>query len=117
MTKEFVTYEIAKRLKELGFNEFCLAEYDASNLEKYVLKIVQFPINTENCFFSIPCPLWQQSIDWLRTEHNTLVTHDPNLTDDFRFDITKNGSLVFTIIKSSYKQAREAAILKALELI
>ncbi|NTW33731.1 MAG: hypothetical protein HGB12_14110, partial [Bacteroidetes bacterium] len=28
MQKEFVTYDIAKELKDLGFNEQCIAKYD-----------------------------------------------------------------------------------------
>ena len=28
MEKEFVTYELALKLKELGFNEPCIATYD-----------------------------------------------------------------------------------------
>lgn len=82
---QFATYEISLKLKELGFNEECLAIY--INL---VLKpIIQKPIsgefnykfksvrnsvivNSENC----SAPLWQQVIGWLREKHGLLIHID-----------------------------------------
>lgn len=64
MKNQFVSYEIAKALKELGFNEECLGYYYFSvPMELYVAstyKIVS-PINLD----IIWAPLWQQAILWL----------------------------------------------------
>ncbi|MGV8961885.1 MAG: hypothetical protein ACOH2V_00700 [Candidatus Saccharimonadaceae bacterium] len=77
MKNQFSTYEIAKKLKELGFDEECLAYYHNDNeditdnnfyLFDYFNTIgittTQLKSNKGmECF--IAAPLWQQIIDWL----------------------------------------------------
>jgi len=79
MKDQFVTYEIAKRLKELGFNESCLGYFDKDSQE--FIWSVGGTVNHEdgdeleyNC---ISAPLWQQAIDWLREKHNIEVIIQP----------------------------------------
>ena len=65
MKKEFATYEIALKLKELGFNEDCFG-YFVINLQELII------VNTKKhkSDWYISAPLWQQVIDWFREEHN-----------------------------------------------
>ncbi len=124
--------EIAKRLKQLGFNEECLAYY--SNEHFYLLGdqgIKQSSwdrtnkIRSENC---ISAPLWQQAIDWLRESKNIHLCYNPHFTTSgtvagYMFDVYSFSDLLGrqeserTINGVTYQQAREQAILKALELI
>jgi hypothetical protein len=69
MTKEFVPYELAVKLKQLGFDEPCISHYtaygkfsnDYSAPRKY---------NSEFELGSyISAPLFQQSFRWFRDEH------------------------------------------------
>lgn len=64
MEKQFVTYEIALKLKELGFNEICCARYDTVGdsvfFQQHVLVETQQDFSWQLC----SAPLWQQSIDW-----------------------------------------------------
>jgi hypothetical protein len=59
--KQFVPYEIALRLRELGFDQECLGRY-----EERELHIVQSNNIGKRKF--VQAPLWQQVIDWLETK-------------------------------------------------
>lgn len=71
MNDQFVTYEIANKLKELGFNVPCLAVYGTNGEFEYTHKISQFsPMsNSQSSSFLPTAPLWQQAIDWLREKY------------------------------------------------
>lgn len=69
MNKEFVLYEEALALKELGFDEPCFAVfYDTKEFKTYTGTWVKF-----NSEFGgkgvISSPIYQQAFDWFRTEH------------------------------------------------
>lgn len=53
MAKEFIPYEQALALKELGFNEPCMSSRDMNNGEGL-----------------IQIPLYQQAFRWFREKHN-----------------------------------------------
>ena len=74
MEKEFIPYEQALDLKELGFDELCICIY---NREKSLrvnvfnnpndrFKSVQLSYNNGK----IPAPLYQQAFRWFREKHN-----------------------------------------------
>ena len=74
MKEQFVTYEIALKLKELGFDELCFGEYIIP--ENPELEIYQD--NDYNMYYDKPksiclAPLWQQVIDWFREKHNMSI--------------------------------------------
>lgn len=135
MKDQFVTYEIAKKLKELGFNEECLAAYMKS--PKHLIKEQgDFGLRTHGNPFGFDIgsvfndklkdqnaatPLWQQAIDWLREKHKIEIAQNPSIRLQkgwFQFDVTQSKPHLedFTSAKT-YNEARETAILKALELI
>lgn len=68
MKREFVPYEQALELKELGFNENCLAFY---NFEERLM-----PIDTDFTNFRelsddlTKAPLYQQAFRWFREKYN-----------------------------------------------
>lgn len=69
MKEQFVPYEQALKLKELGFDEECLAGYirlkgsNSWELAFYKDRIINFN-KTSNLYVS--APLWQQTFDWFR---------------------------------------------------
>ena len=77
MKKQFVTYEIVLKLRELGFDEECLYAYyhlsDLNNFKKNDYVLVGDRNNTQLKNDRISAPLWQQAIDWLREEHKLHV--------------------------------------------
>jgi len=69
MEKEFVNYEQALKLKELGFDEPCLDKYDprfkklSSNMETWSNE--HYPET-----LMIPAPLYQQAFRWFREKYD-----------------------------------------------
>ena len=128
MKEQFVTYEIALKLKELGFDEDCIG--------RFFMGIFQQEFSPENYPYkevnSFHCPLWQQVIDWLREKYNLLI-HSPKLDEwnDGKWCV-KIESLDKSIILEehvgqpywriyrcfkTFEESREQVILKAIELI
>ena len=64
MTKEFVPYELAVRLKALGFNEPCIGFY---NIDLNVLPIINEPYVTTS---KDSAPLYQQAFRWFRDKRS-----------------------------------------------
>lgn len=65
--KQFVPYEQAVKLRELGFDEGCLTFYTLEGLLDNSLGWFKNEdlFNTEAL-----APLWQQAFDWIRKEYN-----------------------------------------------
>lgn len=112
MEKQFVTYEIALKLKELGFDEPCLAYFESvydgltqkhagrlvlgnkpEHLQSYKQLIYIFGQNNQLA------PLWQQVIDWLREKHSILIY--PHFCEDGVFFLCVRKG---TFIKDSLSQ-------------
>ena len=121
MEKQFVTCDIALKLKELGFDERCLGFFERKNLiyewsKRYIYRD------------TISAPLWQEVIDWFIEKYNyniVILEVDPRYTDKTKpfwlysiQGIGKNTSIILDNLKyDTYYKARESAILKAIEVI
>ena len=73
MNKEFVNYNTALALKELGFDEVCLAMYTIAGLDLFSQRGYAIPkggyTNTELSQDSvIGAPLYQQAFTWLHEQ-------------------------------------------------
>ena len=134
MKNQFVTYEIALKLKELGFDEPCLATY-SYNTQLYDKGKFRIEITPQPFYYPdvnplprfILAPLWQQVIDWFREKHKINIFFDCEMNISsmevdwfkYRYKIyidriwsnkgCYNGSEI-------YEEAREQAILKCIEL-
>jgi hypothetical protein len=144
MNKQFVTYEIALKLKELGFDEPCIMFYYESQLAilgQFDSFKHSFRSNSEHTSIEkesekfVSAPLWQQVIDWFRVKHNIGINITENGDDILDYVAEKDASVVlmqfrwfFTNKRDcnydaignatlTYEEAREKAILKAIELI
>ena len=68
--EEFVTFEIAKKLKEKGFNYPCIAHYD---INKKLRVVIREPIFWHSDVLSyIDAPTISQVLKWLRVEKNII---------------------------------------------
>ena len=131
MKDQFVTYEIAKSLNEMRFNEPTFGLY--KNLIFYHDHETFQWSNFDNC---IKAPLWQQTIKWLAEKYNIIieikfncffVTDDNDKINGSRFEYVihqgfiVNGKFKYKKIGSynlgKYIEVCELAILKAIELI
>ena len=132
MKKQFVTYEIALKLKELGFDEECLVYF---NNDKYRDLICTCENGMDGDFTvhhysgDVNAPLWQQVIDWFDNK-NIIIGIDINPgTLFYRVHLYKRyyhnpGRLVIRkyFLSGEFnnfiskEEARKQAILKAIEL-
>ena len=120
MKKQFVTYEIALKLKELGFDEECFGRYEGTDyyLEKWNgVKLEPTHTTSQNTFSwqLASAPLWQQVIDWFREKHKIRVCNLVNIYIEATF-IIYHSTDVEVIDGNDFYKTREQAILKAIEL-
>lgn len=110
MEKEFVPYEFAVKLKELGFNESCFGYYRMD--EKFVA-LTNYHENYNNSSLLVSAPLWQQAFDWFRNNKQETAWIE-SCFDKYSFH-TRRGhhSKDFT----TYEQARHTCLEKLIELI
>jgi hypothetical protein len=131
MNKEFVPYEQALELKELGFKEECAAHYlDVDDLELKWKIYRNLSINTNNC---LQAPLYQQAFRWFREKYNIQATIEPT-KDQHRFELgfnywiwdTKTGEEWFTEPKDrpagdyvfdTYEEAELECLKKLIEIV
>ena len=137
MENEFVTYEIAKLLKELNFDEPCLAWY-YFNEENSSYALNSFKqdygdkfdwwkyseLDSDVYVDHLMAPLWQQVINWLREEYKLIVSI--NIMSDLSY-----YSLLINIDEDklnlrnqsqnrgfiTYEEALEDGLFEALKLI
>lgn len=98
MEKQFIPYNLALKLKELGFNEPC---FKSSPELKY--------------------PLWQQAFDWFREKHNYNVEISYNsFSNNWLFTYYKtneariNREVFYNFI--NYEEAKQACLEKLIEI-
>ena len=122
MEKQFTTYEIALKLKELNFNEECFGHYVSHlNSNNIDLNIIKSNYNSGK-YVTIPedfytdAPLWQQVIDWCREKYNLFILISPKFGAIFG-DCTTGITCGNIPPMDSFEEIRESAILKAIEII
>ena len=67
MNKEFVPYELALELKQLGFDEPCLATIDQTDFIH--IKGTEYPIRGAMIYDTIDCPTYSQAFRWFRYKY------------------------------------------------
>ena len=125
ITEDYVKFEIAKLLKEKGFNEktyrcynLCTEEHELSDIDDIAFN------NWELDNDGVAAPTLQMTIKWLREVHKLYVVVRPYVTEDGIFSLfdvkSIKGKDIVANIKTrtgfnSYEQACEAAIKYCLE--
>ena len=117
MNKEFIPYEEALALKELGFDESCLGFYLNGN------NIVA--VGTDRVFTSedlpiVKSPLYQQAFRWFRKEHGLQHSIDIDISlEDFITIKCREKGLLFESKKTykTYEEAELACLKKLIEIV
>jgi len=126
MEKEFIPYEEALALKELGF--------DGDYLGLYVKNQVELLVGNnfgELGMYDIKAPLYQQAFRWFREKHNMLSFIEPAngvsdkcmfgfyITDDEQSIIWSGNDFTKNISKhlKSYEEAELACLKKLIEIV
>ena len=112
MEKEFVTYEQALALNELGFDDLC-AGYYADNI------LYVYEIENKNLYNgAIVCPLKQQVFRWFREKYELIYF----IGDDFggwSYSVSKNSKIQGSIsnVYKTYEETELGCINKLIEIV
>lgn len=78
MEKQFIPYEEAMSLKELGFDEPCFGWYNWTGKNLYISDNSYVDINPTSA------PLWQQAFDWFRKKYGLESYINPELPFSYK---------------------------------
>ncbi len=136
MEKEFVPYELALRMKQLGFNEYCLAYYTHNEkLCKYGSSYndVDFHLCTHVDIYNAYslAPTWKLAFKWFRDNYKAfhevfidcLPKVDIPIEEDLMFSFTIHLVIEDKLICSprevykTYEEAELACLEKLLEIV
>lgn len=124
MIKEtYCSYELAKLLKEKGFNESCDNYYDQSSDEPQQLTLDEMYYSYDEF---IKAPTHQMAMKWLREVHKVLIVidayhanHWEGYIDSFEISIYSHASTIIVpneiAYHTNYEEAVEAALKYSLE--
>lgn len=121
----YVSFEVAKLLKEKGFDELCYQKYDSDG--ELSFNHVGYINSEKPCddFYALS-PTHQMAMAWLREKHNICITIYPdkengyeavlyNIKDDVEIILQSFGIYGSHIFEDSYEEAVEAALKYCLE--
>lgn len=118
ITEDYVSFEIAKLLKEKGFNEPCYACYLNKELSHYDYTFTNF----ELVDIAISAPTLQMAMKWLREVHNIAINigWGEVFEDEFQWRCIilnqKDGRILrHSEYSNTYEQAANTAIRYCLE--
>jgi hypothetical protein len=118
MKNEFVSYERAVALKELGFEEKCSAHYYQKLF--YYKTTFHHPATMPNSPESCLAPLKQQVFRWFREKynynHSIVFTKNPFGTDEYQYMILLEDDECVEVNFKTYEEAEDACIDKLIEL-
>ena len=145
MENEFVDYNLALRIKQLGFDKPCLAFYQVENFEEkpcgvddkdeYLRTGFATCKNSEIPEHFTAAPTWQSAFAWFREKYklNGEINHLPNvekygvITADMTIkpkDLSKNENFErgFKVTNNfakynTYEKAQEACLEKLIEIV
>ena len=128
ITEDFCSFEVAKLLKEKGFNELCIFKYSSEGVRMKAGVAIDEWQNSELDDDECSCVSHQMAMKWLREVHNIMVSpYALSLGYYFEiFDLTtkditgckplyKVGIPSKEDVLSTYEEAIEAGIKYCLE--
>jgi len=121
MNKEFIPYQQALELKELGFDD--KMRFDdiikpwyhkgiLCNNDMYLIPIINE--HPRNCY----APLYQQAFRWFREKYGMLYTIEENLEDDqvwYEWDVKSSNGFEGSF-EATYEEAELACLKKLIEI-
>ena len=120
MSKEFIPYEQALELKQLGFNELCLFYYT----DNEALRIYH---QSEIYDDLVGAPLYQQAFRWFREKYNlfSVIDVDQTMEPLFCYSLSKykgdfqwdNILPTYSELYYTYEEAELACLKKLIEIV
>ena len=108
ITEDYCSFEVARLLKEKGFDELCIFKYNSEGVRVKAGMAIDEWQNSELDNDEYSCPSYQMAMKWLR-EKGWHITIDC-------IDVTETGLVEHRIdYDNIYEKAVEAALKYALE--
>ena len=118
MEKEFVNYEIALALKELGFDEPCFGYY---NIDPQLKNPAFNMVKPFEHIWCLPAPLDQQAFRWFESKgyRNYVASNQFGGKVNYWFAITPPEELTYSDSKgrNSKEEAELACLIKLIEIV
>ena len=125
ITEDFCSFDMAKLLKEKGFDELCIFKYNSKGVRMKAGVAIDEWQNSELDDNECSCPTLQMAMKWLREVHQlhisikpTWVLGDMKEPCRWEYDIISLATavdLMYYVGKSTYEEAVEAALKYSLE--
>lgn len=115
MNKEFIPYEQAVVLKQIGFTELCVACYDGSEMLSTYSTLFEPKNYNVGGGKNTSAPMYRQVFKWFRDEYDLFCLTDMNyngkhnITWTIHF-LSMNHGLEPTIIREEFKSYEEAEL-------
>lgn len=125
MEKEFVTYDLALRMKALGFNEHCFAIFDCDT-HKLIQNILcqventctNEALGTASDVVWITAPTWQSAFEWFEEKYNIDSFIEKIFKDEYGYTITSGGNEPINRFDlDTKKEAQQACLEKLCEIV
>ncbi len=120
MNKEFVPYEQALELKELGFDEECWCYFinDIFNDSMFLKKYEYFEHMNKNIEYTLS-PLYSQVFRWFREKYDLMFPINKDDIGQYYFSIPNSDRLLDTkcYCYASYEEAEFECLKKLIEII
>jgi hypothetical protein len=124
MNKEFIPYEQALELRELGFNEECVFKYSLDRYEGTIYEITNGCKNIQLYKGSCTAPLYQQAFRWFREKHNLegevhCIRFNSKRLKGYQYAITSRNYQKFEQLGDyhTYEEAEIACLKKLIEIV
>ena len=119
MKKEFVPYDIALAMHELGFDEECFKMYMKNAVKLKDYRLWQY------CHLGLKAPLYQQAFRWFREKHELYgsVGYNDDLKSEWGGSVKGyygtwgKYDLGFTRWFKTYQEAQDACLRKLIEIV
>jgi hypothetical protein len=117
MNKEFIPYQEALELKELGFDEPCLEAYDKNGIKYHSHKTDKlFTALNSNLSTQCSAPLFQQAFRWFREKYQ-LHSYIEGAYPWFRFYIKTEDNVYEGHKHLSFEEAELACLKKLIQIV
>ena len=81
ITEDYCSFEVAKLLKEKGFDELCIFKYNSKGIRVKAGEAIDEWQNSELDDDECSCPTHQMAMKWLREEYNIFIQISAVLQD------------------------------------
>jgi hypothetical protein len=129
MEKEFIPYDLALRMKQLGFNEYCFAGYrhskwigsDGPNSRYFHAQQFRNSMFDEKQNEDCSSPLYQQAFRWFREKykfnHSIIFHKHPFGTDDYQYLILLDEDEFLETGFKTHEEAEQDCLVKLIDII